>query len=124
MEFLKNNKYGIIAAAVLLIAAVGYSSFAPKPVNDTEPSQSAQADVVSYTGVDGKTALELLKTGHDVDTGVFSGVGEFVTSIDGRAAGVNEFWAFYADGQMAQTGAGNYKTKNGELIEWKIEKVQ
>ncbi|MCL2173889.1 DUF4430 domain-containing protein [Candidatus Saccharibacteria bacterium] len=80
---------------------------------------------VSYDGQNDKTALELLKDNHLVETKDFSGMGEFVTAIDGVAAedGKN-FWAFYVDGEMAMEGAGTYKTKDGEKIEWRLEEIQ
>jgi hypothetical protein len=81
--------------------------------------------VISYNGVDGKTALELLKDSYPVETKDYSGMGEFVTSIDGVKAEDNKnFWAFYVDGQMASEGAGAYTTKNGEKIEWHLEEIQ
>jgi hypothetical protein len=80
---------------------------------------------VSYEGQNDKTALELLKDNYQVETKDFSGMGEFVISIDGVGAedGKN-FWAFYVDGKMAAEGAGTYKTKNGEKIEWRLEEIQ
>jgi hypothetical protein len=80
---------------------------------------------VSYDGRNDKTALELLKDGHKVETKEYSGMGEFVTSIDGVAAedGKN-FWAFYVNGQMAAEGASTYKTKDGEKIEWRLDAIQ
>jgi hypothetical protein len=80
---------------------------------------------VSYEGQNDKTALELLKDKYQVDTKEFSGVGEFVSAIEGVAAedGKN-FWAFYVDGQMATEGAGTYKTKDGEKIEWRLDEIQ
>jgi len=80
---------------------------------------------VSYSGENGKTAMDLLKGKYQVETKDFSGMGEFVVAIDGVKAedGVN-FWAFYVDGKMAAEGAGTYKTKDSEKIEWRLEKIQ
>ena len=33
-----------------------------------------------------------------------------------------EYWAFYINGKMANVGAADYQTKEGDKIEWKIEK--
>ena len=78
---------------------------------------------VSYAGVAGKTALELLL---QLDpTATTSGEGElaFVTGIGGRTADAaqNEFWAFYVNGEMAAVGAGSYVTADGDVITWKLE---
>lgn len=72
-----------------------------------------------------KTALDLLKSGHQVETKTFSGVGEYVTSINGKKenAGKN-FWALYVNGQQSQVGASDYKPKNGDKIVWKLEEIK
>jgi len=79
---------------------------------------------VTYEGKDGKTALELLKKLHKIETEDYAGMGEFVTAIGGVKSDSNNFWAFYVDGEMAMEGAGDYKTKNGEKIEWRLEEIQ
>jgi hypothetical protein len=96
---------------------------------DRLSGEAKQADVkvngVSYEGKNDKTALELLKGAHTVETKDFSGMGEFVTSIDGvRVEDGKNFWAFYVGGAMASEGAGTYKTKDGEKIEWRLENIQ
>jgi HAMP domain-containing protein len=96
---------------------------------DSLKSEATKNDIkengVSYDGKNDKTALELLKDSHKVETKEYSGMGEFVTSIDGVAAedGKN-FWAFYVNGQMAAEGASTYKTKDGEKIEWRLDAIQ
>lgn len=96
----------------------------PAQSQTTTPTP-AQSSTVSYKGIEGKTALELLKSAHKVETKTFEGMGEYVVSIDGRApADSSEFWAFYVNDKQAQVGAGDYVTKDGEKIEWKLEKVQ
>ncbi len=70
----------------------------------------------------GFTALQLLSTTHTVVT---KGQKEnaFVTAIDGKVADQTkrEFWAFSVNGKQAEVGAGSYKIKNNDTIEWKIE---
>ena len=69
-----------------------------------------------------KTALDLLRRSASVVT---KGEKEnaYIVEINGRKADErkNEFWAFYLNGKTAQVGAGSYKLKNGDKIEWKIE---
>jgi hypothetical protein len=52
------------------------------------------------------------------------GANSYITSIDGKEAksASKEFWAFYVNGKQAEVGAGSYQLKNGDKIEWKIEK--
>lgn len=72
-----------------------------------------------------KTALDILKSGHQVETKNFPGIGEFVENINGkRADGKKEFWAFYINGQQSQVGASDYKPKNKDKIEWKLEEIK
>lgn len=77
---------------------------------------------ISY-GVDfGETALDLLKDTVAVET-KGEGVDAYVTKINGRWAdsAKKEFWAFYVNGKPAEVGAGSYKLKPGDKIEWRIE---
>jgi hypothetical protein len=75
---------------------------------------------ISYFGVEGKDALELLKDKVKVEQNA-SGL---VTSINGRKAEdkKHEYWAFYINGKLAEVGPAQYKTKSTDKIEWKIEK--
>lgn len=117
----------------LVVAAVGIAGGAyvwQKEPNPATPppqisanQQTAPAEI-SYEGADGQSALDLLKKAYKTETKNYKGVGEMVTSIDGRAADNKHFWAFYINGQQAQVGAGSYATKTGEKITWKLEEIQ
>jgi hypothetical protein len=78
---------------------------------------------ISYVGLEGKNALELLKAGHQVDTQKFS-FGEMVQSIDGVKAPATDFWAFYVNGKQADVGAGDYQTKTGDTLSWKLVRIE
>jgi len=86
--------------------------------------QVAQTCEISYAGVEGETALALLKAAHQVETQSFGDLGEFVQSIDGIQPGATHFWAFYVNGEKAQVGASSYQTKSGETITWKLEAIE
>lgn len=79
----------------------------------------------NYYVDENKTALDLLKSGHEVETKTFAGVGEYVTVINGakESPGKN-FWALYVNGAQAQTGASDYKPKNGDKIVWQLEEIK
>lgn len=79
--------------------------------------------VVQYEGQNDKTALELLKAGHQIET-QDSSIGIFVTAIDDIKNQENKYWMFYVDGKLASVGADQYKTKDGEKIEWRYEALQ
>ena len=71
----------------------------------------------------GKTALDLTKEKTNIKT-KGEGVNAYVTEINGQEAlnSKKEFWAFYVNGKMAEVGAGSYKLKEDDKIEWRIEK--
>jgi len=85
--------------------------------------QLEQKCEISYVGVEGKNALELLKSSHQVETQKFS-FGEMVQSIDGVKAPATDFWAFYINGKQAEVGAGDYQTKSGDKLSWKLQKIE
>jgi hypothetical protein len=133
----KRGIIGLTIAVVLLIGGVVFVLLGRKPVHaptvDTSaPSEQAApqepttpaALIVRYEGQEGQTALALLKQGHRVETKTFSGIGEFVESIDGVRPPEGYFWKFFINDQDASVGAGDYVTKKGDLLEWRIEKIQ
>lgn len=68
------------------------------------------------------TALDQLGNTVSVKTSG-KGADAFITEINGYSTeGKKEFWAFYVNGKQATVGAGSYQLKNGDKIEWKIEK--
>ncbi|OGD60870.1 hypothetical protein A3A71_03095 [Candidatus Berkelbacteria bacterium RIFCSPLOWO2_01_FULL_50_28] len=77
---------------------------------------------ISYQGIAGKNALEILKSNHNVETKKFS-FGEMVQSIDGVKAPTTHFWSFNVNGKMAEVGAGDYQTKSSDRITWKLVSV-
>ncbi|MDB5183125.1 MAG: hypothetical protein JWO47_909 [Candidatus Saccharibacteria bacterium] len=81
-----------------------------------------QKEHITYKGVTGKTALEILKAQHTVTTKTYS-FGEQVTSIDGLAGNGPKYWTFYINGKMADVGAGTYQTAASDNIEWKWEQL-
>lgn len=126
---------GLMGALVLVVglAGVGFSVLNQRTVNETGNVQSADVSptptpvptpsVVAYDGVEGKTALELLRVKDPAAVTQGEGANAFVTKINGYEASASkkEFWAFYVNGKQAAVGAGSYITKSGDKIEWKIE---
>jgi hypothetical protein len=133
MTFRKLETFIIIAiiAAIGIIYAFTQSSTIIKNADKDngnialtqEQGTEKQTPSIQYQGINGKTALEILKSTHQVQTQEYKGLGEFVQGIDGTVPAKDEFWSFYVSGKQAQVGASAYITKNGELIEWKLEKV-
>lgn len=113
----------------------GQPDYAPSPVQPA-PSQEQSQDLTVYQAVQGSntnlpsyqikentTALDLLKTSHQVETKDYGSLGEMVVSVDSMKARVDQFWAFYVNGKLANVGAGSYILRNHDKVEWKLNSV-
>ena len=114
------KKLFIFAILFVLIAILGGLYFQNKIVPQKPVSVVKTANYFSYKGENGKNALEILKG----KTKIEQNPSGLVVSISGRMAysANKEYWSFYVNGKMAQVGPADYNTKNGDLIEWRIEK--
>lgn len=86
-------------------------------------AKDKETDFKTYQIEYGKTALDLLNENSKIIL-KGKGVNAYIISINGEEAlsENREYWAFYINGKMAEVGAGSYKLKSGDKIEWKIEK--
>lgn len=82
-----------------------------------------QTDFIKQEVAVNKTALDLTKEKAKVVT-KGEGANAYVTEINGQEAlnSKKEYWALYINGKLAEVGAGSYQLKDGDKIEWKIEK--
>lgn len=91
-------------------------------LTDSAPDSNAST-TISYEGVAGRSALDLLKENYTVETKKYD-FGELVTSINGTAAVEGEnFWEFLVNGEQATVGADQYETKSGDKIEWRLTEI-
>lgn len=122
------SKIIFIASALVFLAAGCLGT--PRTGKEGKVYQNAEKQLqntqtAKYEGENGRTALEILKEKYTVQTKEFSGIGEYVISIDGKKEDTGKnFWAFYVNGEQAQVGASSYQTKNGDKIEWKLELIK
>jgi len=125
-------KFFVLVLIVLTIL-VGYSFYKTRLLS-TEKSITQQTltvylkipgqkDFIKQEIISGKTALDLTKEKANIKT-KGEGTNAYVTEINSLEAlnSKKEYWAFYINGKMAEVGAGSYKLKNNDKIEWKIEK--
>jgi len=89
----------------------------------TETVEGSNLNKSNYQIAEGKNALDLLKSTHQVTTKEYSGIGEFVESIDGIKPDNKHFWAFYVNGASSNVGASAYILKDNDKIEWKLEAI-
>lgn len=116
----------LLAALTIGIFAASYdnsqsatSTEVVEQIDQVNVYSNEDGTIVNYSGVIGKTALELLKAGAEVET-QDSSYGEYVVAING-VKNSGQFWLFYVNGAAATVGAGEYVTTNGETIEWRLE---
>ena len=114
--------YGSIFSGFSSQADQNQNTTANQPPATPEPlSENAEvkSNSFSYTGEDGKTALEILKSKFQTETSE-SSFGEMVTSIQGNKADDKNFWAFKVNGEASPEGAGTYITKSSDQIIWEL----
>ena len=111
--------WAIVLTAIIVIGG-GIWSYKAGVWNNVV--QKKAGSDISYKGVQGKTALELLKANHKVETQMFSG-SEFVKSIDSLTPDSNHYWSFMVNGIESPVGAGQYVTKDGDTVEWQLKAI-
>jgi len=124
---MKKNILIIVLIALVLIG-FGHSIYNK---NTSVKKARISAEIVVEEGIsnkasliiEGTTALDYIKNQTQVKT-KGEGVNAYIVEISGRKADESkrEYWAFYVNGKMAEVGAGSYELKDGDKIEWKIEK--
>lgn len=132
----KFPKILLVAFAVTFLAA-GCNAVQPSQ-NSTPANQSQTQAIKVYQSVEGsnfnspdpyqtpsgENAMQLLKSIHQVKIKDFGpGLGEFAESIDGIMPAKDQFWAFYVNGKSSDVGASSYTLRDGDKIEWKLEKI-
>lgn len=134
-----NNKLliGLIAIIVVIGLTIGalalyqanQDSTTPAPASDSQQAAEPAAGElgrteISYQATAGITSLEQLKLEAENVVVSESEYGELVESIEGHESGTDgNYWSFYINGEMAQVGAGAYIQEEGDVIEWKFQKL-
>ncbi len=132
---MNKTKTLIIGAFVLVLGAIGVTTLVltnqqqpavlgnstQQTAQQPEPVAQQNPNIVTFVGVADQTVLDQLKANANVEV-KDSSYGPYVDSINGIKGGADgKYWGYYIDGTMAQVGAGEYKTKGGEKVEWKFE---
>jgi len=123
INWLKNN-WKQVSLVVVLLLGFGYIFEFKETKTNKKENVEVKSEVVEnknfeYRGEEGKDALSLLKE----KTAVELNDKGMVVSINGRKVETEkrEFWGFYVNGKMAEVGAADFKTKDTDVINWKIE---
>lgn len=121
---MRHKNIYLMGAIVVVLGGTTAATVAIKHHHSTS-LRSAEAVVqtaphqLSYKGVSGKNALELLKMHAHITTKSTS-FGPLVESINGVQGG-GKYWMLYVNGKQAAVGAAAYVTKSADTIEWKFE---
>lgn len=123
------NQRQAIFTAILLAILIGLGALSGNYANklpqasslgNSSPVVTASHAPVVTKGQTGKTALDVLKASHKVET-TDSSFGTFVTSIDGIEGTQNSAWIYYLDGKEAVESPDKAQTTDGQTIEWRYE---
>ena len=101
----------------------GKPDYTPGYIIVTQTVDGSSSNVPYNKLKDGSTAEDLLKSTHTVITKAYSGIGDFILSIDGNAADSKHFWEFFVGGKSSNLGASSYTLKDGDVIEWKLSAI-
>ena len=93
-------------------------------INVTQIVAGGEIQQLHIINSDHKSALDLLRGSYQLQTKNFgAGLGEFVEEINGVKPAQDEFWAFYVNSQSSNVGASSYLPKDGDSLEWRLEKI-
>jgi hypothetical protein len=110
----------VVFLAMLAGAGVGFWVHSDSNRVMTVRNARHQITQISYRGVSGVTAFQLLKKRAHI-TYRHRSSGDFVESIDGvRGLGPN-YWQFYVNNKQSSVSANDYITKNSDIIQWKLQ---
>jgi hypothetical protein len=126
---------GAIAAAIVLIVGISWvqHSQTSRQARTIEQPQTASISLsiqslyrnkqVSVSAEE--TVLQVLQALDTQDsqmqlaTKEYSGLGTMVTGLHGLQNGTSkQYWQYKVNDVMPQVGAGDYKLKNGDSVEW------
>lgn len=106
--------------------AVSAGQISQEPVAQNQPVDHTIAGrtEITYGARAGITSLEQLRSEAKNVITTESEYGQLVDSIEGHRNGTDgKYWSFYVNGEMAQVGADAYTQKEGDLVEWKFQKL-
>lgn len=120
------SKTKIVIAAVVALAGMsgGVVLVMHHYYDDIKLVTNAQHQLteISYHGKNGVDALTLLKQHAAVNVKHYS-FGDLVVSINGNTGNGPKYWTFYVNGKMSAEGAATYKTKDSDMLMWRLQQL-
>jgi hypothetical protein len=116
----KKEKITLTVLIFLALLGAGFLNFHPVSrqttelnYTDTTPGQMSVYDFMSRLRSEGKINFTEKN---------YTGLGEFIVSINGLKQNEDLTWIYYVNGKEAQVGISNYKINAGDTVTWKYEK--
>jgi hypothetical protein len=106
--------------AMLTGAGVGFWVHSDSNRVMTVRNSQHQLTQISYHGVNGINAFQLLKKRAHITYRRYSS-GNFVESIDGVKGDGPKYWVFYVNNNQSSIRANDYVTKNSDVVQWKLQ---
>lgn len=118
----------ILLIIITLLALSAYRFYGADSPTQPAPSPSitAEAPTLLYeftAGTDQQIAYDLLKEKVELKTKDFGDAGLFVDSVNGLGSDGSHYWAFYINGEYAQTSISKTILKQGDTIMLKYEAI-
>lgn len=118
------KKKKIILIILIVLAILGIYFLIPRtsisrPVNNLEYKNTITGEISVYDFMDKLRAegkINFMEKN-------YTGMGKFITSINGIENSGGQNWIYYVNNKEAQVGVSNYKIKVGDIVSWKYEKA-
>ena len=118
MNFKKNALIVFVSIAIISTFLTGCTLKKEAAINSN--SAALQQKMIEYHGEEGKTAFDILKSSHQVDS-KDSSLGVMVNSIDGVKSTDKDFWLYSVNGSEPSVSADKYQTKSSDIIKWEYK---
>ena len=135
--FNRQSLIGLVIAIVILALGIGSyalnradSATASTSANTEQSTVQAERATIRVSGQDypvtissDMTVLAALKAtaGLTIETKTFTGIGDYVSAINGQSEGDGKYWLYSINGQEATEGVSTAKIKAGDTIEFNLK---
>jgi len=119
--------FGVLVVAVLLVGCGGNGGGADGDLvsanvsiydADGELLDSVELEAEEGNLFDALVASDAIEISYET-----SGFGSFITTINGVEAGLEYFWAFYINGEMAMVGPESHDIEDGDEFEFRLTNI-
>ncbi|MCX6809962.1 MAG: DUF4430 domain-containing protein [Candidatus Berkelbacteria bacterium] len=118
MNFKKNVL--IVFVSVLVFGGLLTGCAFNKKAATNPTAVAIEQKTIEYQGEEGKTAFDILKANHQVES-QDSSLGVMVNSIDDLKSTDKDFWLYSVNGAQPSVAADKYQTKSSDSIKWEYK---